>query len=399
MRFFLFPILVAAVVLSPGCSQPASSKGAGGAPKMPPAPVRVAAAVPRDVPLEIRAIGNVEAWAEVAVKSRVAGQLASVHVKDGADVRPGELLFEIDPLPYQEAVRGAEAAVARDLAAEKQALANIARTRAQAENARAQARRYEKLFAEGVGAREQADQMTTAADALDAQLNADQAAMESARAALRADEARLAQARLELSYTRITAPMAGRAGFVNVRAGNLVRENDSVALVTLLQASPVWVAFSVPEQHLPDIRQAMAAHPLTVEAVEEPSGSRIAQGVLEVIDNSVDATTGTIRLKARFPNPDRRLWPGGFANVLLRLRTEAGALTVPNSSIQTGPSGRYVWLVKPDSTATQRNVDVSRVHGDSAVVRQGLQPGDRVVTGGQLRVAEGVRLQILGEQQ
>lgn len=396
-RLLLSLAILAAILISQGCSQQAAPQGPGTAGKRPPAPVRAALAERRDVPLEIRAIGNVEAWSSVAVKSRVAGQLLQVHVRDGADVKQGDLLFEIDPLPFQEAVRAAEAAVARDQAAEKQARANIARTRAQAENARAQARRYEKLFTEGIGAREQADQMTTAADALDAQLNADQAALESARAALRADEARLAQSRLELGYARITAPISGRAGFINVRAGNLVRENDSVALLTLLQLSPAWVVFSVPEQHLPEIRKAMAANPLAVQAVEEPSGAVIAQGQLEVIDNSVDSTTGTIRLKARFANGDRRLWPGEFANVLLRLRTEAGALTVPNSSIQSGPAGRYVWLVKTDSTATQRPVEVSRVQGDLAVIAKGLEAGERVVTSGQLRVAEGVPLQILAE--
>lgn len=396
IRFSALILILAAALLAPGCSQSPASKGPG-AGKRPAAPVRVATVQARDVPLEVRAIGNVEAWSSVAVKSRVAGQLLQVYVRDGADVKQGDLMFEIDPLPFLEAVRAAEAAVARDQAAEKQARANIARSRAQAENARAQARRYETLYKEGIGAREQAEQMTTAAEAMDAQLNADQAALESSRASLRADEARLAQARLDLGYTKITAPIAGRAGFINVRAGNLVKENDSVALVTILQINPAWVVFSVPEQHLTEIRRSMASHPLTVEAVEEPSGASIAQGRLEVIDNTVDSTTGTIRLKARFANAGRRLWPGEFANVLMRLRMETGVLTVPNSSIQSGPDGRYVWLVKPDSTATLRPVDVSRVHGDLAVIRQGLSAGERVVTSGQLRVAEGVPLQILGE--
>jgi multidrug efflux system membrane fusion protein len=356
--------------------------------------VQVAAAVSQDVPLELRAIGNVEALASVEVKSRVAGQLMQVHVRDGAGVKQGDLLFEMDPLPMLEALRTAEAAVARDRAVEKQSLANIARAQAQAGNARAQARRYQRLFEEGVGAREQVDQMSTSADALDAQLNADRAALESARASLRADEARLAQARLELGYAKITAPISGRAGFINVRAGNLVRENDSNALVTLLQITPAWVVFSVPEQHLPEIRRAMAVSPLTVQATEEPSGRAIAQGVLEVIDNSVDATTGTIRLKARFANADRRLWPGEFANVMLRLRTEAGVMTVPNASIQSGPSGRYVWVVRADSTAELRPVEVARTQGDIAVITAGLSEGERVVTGGQLRVAEGAPLKI-----
>ncbi|MBI4889716.1 MAG: efflux RND transporter periplasmic adaptor subunit [Acidobacteria bacterium] len=379
-------------LLISGCSTTPAAKGSG---KRPASPVQVARAVLADVPLELRAIGNVEAWSSVAVKSRVAGQLDKVHVLDGADVNAGVLLFEIDPLPFIEAVRAAEAAVARDKAAEQQSVANIARARAQAENARAQARRYQRLFEEGVGSREQVDQMQSSADALDAQLNAERAALESARAALKADEARLAQSRLQLDYTKITAPISGRAGFINVRAGNLVKENDSIALVTLLQVTPVWVVFSVPEQTLPEVRRSMAAGPLSVQAVEEPSDHVTAEGRLDVIDNSVDTTTGTIRLKARFANADRRLWPGGFANVLLRLRTETGVLTIPASGVQSGPNGRFVWVVKPDSTAELRPVEISRTRDSVAIVTKGLAEGEQVVTSGQLRVAEGAPLRVL----
>jgi multidrug efflux system membrane fusion protein len=359
------------------------------------APVRVAKAERRDVPFELRAIGNVEAWSAVAVKSRVSGQLLKVHVRDGADVREGDLLFEIDPLPFVENVRAAEAALARDIAAEKQSLANIARVQAQAANARAQADRYTALFREGIGAREQMDQYRTAADAQDAQLNAERAALDSARAAMRADEARLAEARLQLGYTKIHSPVAGRAGFVNLKAGNLVRENDTSALVTILQIAPIWVTFSVPEQHLNAIRKEFAARKLSTLVISEDTGQTVASGVLDVIDNAVDTATGTIRLKARFDNAARALWPGQFVNVLLQLRTDTNALTVPDAAVQAGPEGRYVWIVTADNKAQMRPVEVARAHGNLSVIAKGLEAGETVITFGQLGVRDGVPVRIL----
>jgi len=393
----LFPLIVCSGLALSSCSRPAEAgKGAPDQRKHPAVPVRIASVTRQDVPLELRAIGNVEALSSVAVKSRVAGHILKVHIVDGAEVKPGDLLFEIDQLPFIEKVRAAEAAIARDQAAEKQSIANIARSQAQAANARSQAQRYETLFREGIGAREQAEVMRTTADAAEAQVNADRASLDSARAALRADDANLNQAKLDLGYTRITAPIAGRVGFVSIKEGNLVKEND-VALVTILQISPAWVVFSVPEQSLNEIRRALAARTLPIDAVEEPSGRIIAQGRLEVIDNAVDVATGTIKLKARFPNADRRLWPGEFANVRVHLRTETGVLTVPLASLQSGPNGRYVWIMRPDSTAEQRPVQVSRTQGDIAVIEKGVTGGERVVTSGQLRVAPGTPLQILAE--
>jgi multidrug efflux system membrane fusion protein len=360
-----------------------------------PAPVRIAKVERRDVPFDLRAIGNVEAWSSVAVKSRVAGQLLKVHIRDGADVREGDLLFEIDPLPFLENVRAAEAALARDIAAEKQALANIARVQAQAANARAQADRYTALFQQGIGAREQMDQYRTAADAQDAQLNAERAALDSARAAMRADEARLAEAKLQLGYTRIHSPVTGRAGFINMKAGNLVKENDTSALVTILQIAPIWVTFSVPEQHLSAIRKESASRKLPTLVIDEDTGQTLAAGALDVIDNTVDAATGTIRLKARFDNAARALWPGQFVNVLLQLRTDANALTVPDAAVQAGPEGRYVWIVTSDNKARMRPIEVARAHGNLTVIAKGLQEGETVITFGQLGVRDGVPVRIL----
>lgn len=369
----------------------ACSRGGGDAPKgagkkMGAVAVRVAAVEKRDMPLEIEAVGNVEAYASVAVKSRVAGQLLRVHVKEGADVKRGELLFEIDPEPFEEAVRSAEATLLRDRAAERQASAAIARARAEAANARTQAQRYQTLYKEGVGAREQADQYRTAAEAQEAQLRVQQAAHESAQAAIAVDEARLEQAQRELSYTKITAPMSGRAGFVTIKAGNLVKENDTVALTTIHQMSPIFVTFAVPEKHLSQIR---AAGPGLVVRTDSSESGR-----LEVIDNAVDTTTGTIRLKAAFDNAARQLWPGQFTNVKLRLRTESGVLTFPDAAIQTGPKGNFVWVME-GRAAQMRPVTIARTAGGLGIVSQGVSEGELVVTFGQLRLTPGAQLQVL----
>lgn len=372
-----------------GCTGGGTGAGKGAGKKRGPVGVRVAAVEKRDVPVELEAVGNVEAYAAVAVKSRVAGQLMRVLVKDGADVKRGDLLFEIDPQPFEEQVRSAEAALLRDRAAERQAAAAIARVRAEAANARAQAQRYMTLFKEGVGAKEQADQYRTAAEAQEAQLKVQMAARESVQAAIAVDEARIEEVQRELSYTKITAPMSGRAGFVTIKAGNLVKENDTVALVNILQVNPVFVTFAVPEKHLAAIR---AAGP----------GLRVAttngdEGQLEVIDNSVDTSTGTIKLKARFENAASNLWPGQFANVRLRLRTETGALVFPEAALQTGPQGNFVWVAAGD-VAEMRKITIERMTNGWCVAATGVSEGEKVVTMGQLRVTPGAKLQILPEQ-
>lgn len=369
----------------------ACSRGGGDAPKgagkkMGAVTVRVAAVEKRDMPLEIEAVGNVEAYASVAVKSRVAGQLLRVHVKEGADVKRGDLLFEIDPEPFEEAVRSAEATLLRDRAAERQAAAAIARAKAEAANARTQAQRYQALYKEGVGAREQADQYRTAAEAQEAQLRVQQAAHESAQASIAVDEARLEQAQRELSYTKITAPMGGRAGFLQIKAGNLVKENDTIALTTIHQMSPIFVTFSVPEKYLNQIRAAGPGLTVSTETGES--------GRLEVIDNAVDTTTGTIRLKAAFANASRQLWPGQFTNVKLRLKTESGVLTFPDAAIQTGPTGNFVWVME-DGAAQMRPITLARRAAGLGIVSQGVSEGDFVVTFGQLRLTPGAKLQVL----
>jgi multidrug efflux system membrane fusion protein len=356
--------------------------------------VRIAKVVQRDVPFNVEAIGNVEAYSSVAIKSRIAGQIREVQVRDGQDVKPGDLLFALDDEPFLEQIRLAEANIARDRAMEKQAEANVARDEAEARTARGQAEPYERLTKLGIVAKEQAEQIRTQSEAAEASLEANRAAIESARAALRADEARLAEAKLQLSYTKIYAPISGRAGFVAVKLGNLVKENDTVSLVTILQIQPIYVTFAVPEQTLNEVRSRLSTGRLPVQAFVEGEEESAVSGVLSSVDNTVDPTTGTIKLKAEFANAGTRLWPGQFVNVRLQLRTEQRALVVPSRAVQTGPEGPFAWFVGPGLTAEVRKLNVTRSQGELAVVAEGLAEGDTVVTDGQLRLTPGAKVQV-----
>jgi len=387
--------LLASLLLT-SCSKSDALKGPPAAPSA--LPVRAAQVAKLDMPVEIQAIGNVEAYSSVTLKSRIAGQILRVHLRDGQDVREGQLLFELDPQPFVERVRQAEANLSQNHALLRQAEANVVRDQAQARQARAQADRYEALVKDGITSKDQQEQIRTVAEAADASLAANRAAVESAQAAIRAEDARLADAKLQLGYTKIASPISGRAGAVAVKAGNLIKEND-VALVTILQLSPSYVSFAVPEQSLNDIRRHMAMGKVAVQATPSELGSDMSTGVLDFIDNTVDATTGTIRLKATFANTDKHLWPGQFVNVMLRLSTERNALVVPSAAVQSSQNGRYVWVIKPDSTAELRIVQVSRTQGGMVVVASGIQAGENVVTEGQLRLKQGAKVEILKSSQ
>ena len=376
-----------------GCEQLKSGGAAAPKAAAPATPVRVTPVRLEDVPLEIQAIGNAEASASVTVKSRVAGQILRVHPQDGQDVRAGDLMFEIDPQPFQEKVRQSEANLAQTRAVVRQANANLVRDQAHARQARAQAERYSALKAAGVVSSDQFEQLRATAESAEASLVADQATIESAQAAIRAEEARLADAKLQLSYTRITAPIAGRAGAVAIKAGNLIKEND-LALVTLLRVTPLYVSFAIPEQNLVDVRQYLSAKKLAVEAFPNGSSASIT-GTLDFIDNMVDSTTGTIKMRATFVNTNRQLWPGQFARITLKLTTQHNALVVPTSAVQSSQTGRYVWVVKGDSTAEMRAVKVSRTQGALAVLGGAIQAGENVVTEGQLRLRPGIKVEML----
>lgn len=378
-------VVAACFLLAAGCATDTPKAALA----TPAAIVRITQPVRRDVPFEIRAVGNAEAVSTVAVKSRVPGQLVKVSVQEGQDVQSGMLLFEIDAQPFQERLRIAEATLARDRAAERQSLAEIERANAQAANARSQWDRYQKLLQEGIAARQQADEFRSAALAADAQLNVVKAGLESVRASIRAGEARVAEAKLDLGYTKIHAPASGVAGFLPVRAGNLIRENDTTPLLTIAQHSPIFVSFAVPEQHLQQIRASKAAGRKPAVEVLDEAGNPIASGELAVMDNAVDATTGTIKLKALFPNKDRRLWPGQFVTLRMNLGVDSAVLTLPNSAVQEGPDGSFVWLVAPGGKAELRPVKVARVYAGRTIVEEGIQESDKIVTSGQLRLAPG----------
>lgn len=343
-----------------GCSNKQAA-----APPPAPVPVRVARVTLKTVPVELRAIGTVEALSTVSIKSKVAGELTAVHFREGQDVRKGDLLFEIDRQPFEVALRQVEAALARD--------------QARLSNARTQAARYAKLFEEGVASREQADQ--TRAD------------LESLEATVRADQAAVEKARLDLSYCSIASPVDGRTGSLLVNEGNLVKANDDPALIVLNQLTPIYVSFAVPEQYLAEIKRFLAAGRLPI-SVNITEAQPFESGLLTFVDNTVDSATGTIRLKGTFANPARRLWPGQFVNVVLRLSEQANAVVVPSEALQTGQSGQFVYVVKDENVVASRPVSTGRSVQGVTVVEKGLAPGEVVVTDGQLRLVSGAKIQI-----
>jgi multidrug efflux system membrane fusion protein len=357
-------------------------------------PVVVASVTQRPIPLELRAIGNVEAFSAVEVKSQVSGPIAKVTFAEGQDVQQGQLLFEIDPRPFQQAVHEMEAEVANRKAALAQAEANYERDQAQARNARSSADRYAALTSKGIIAREQNEQFQTTALAAEKAVAASRASIESARAAIQGAEAKLGDARLQLSYATIRAPISGRAGNLTRKTGNLVAANDAGPLVTINQISPVFATFSAPEQSLAEIRRYSGGGKLRVEAIPQGAAAgEAAVGYLDFIDNRVDPATGTIMLKARFANEKRQLWPGQFVNVIVRLASVT-ELVVPSTAVKTAQQGNYVFVVKPDSTAEQRTVQTARTYEDLTVIESGLNTGEQVVIEGQLRVKTGTKLRV-----
>ncbi|HEX6213814.1 MAG TPA: efflux RND transporter periplasmic adaptor subunit [Vicinamibacterales bacterium] len=336
----------------------------------PPAvPVAVAAAVRKAMPLDAGVVGTVEAYSTVSVRAQITGELTKVNFQQGDDVAAGQELFELDRRPLEGALQQAQATLARDTV--------------QAANAKAIMERYEQLVERGIVAREQRDNARTSLAALEATIASDRAAVENAK--------------VQLQYATIRAPISGRTGALMVNAGNLVRANDQAPLVTINQLTPIYVSFGLPEPMLPDLRRYMARGTLRVEA-RPTNGDGLATGTITFIDNAVDQTTGTIKVKGTFPNADRQLWPGQFVNVVVRLMTETEALVVPSLAVQTGPEGSYVYLVKPDQTVDMRPVTIARVVGADTVIKDGLAPGDTVVTDGHLRLVPGSRISVRGAE-
>lgn len=333
-------------------------------------PVTVARAEQKTVPINLTAIGTAEAFSTVSIKSQVNAILNEVHFKQGDFVKKGDLLFTLDARPFQSSLA--------------QAQANLARDKAQAELNQVQAARYDKLYTAGVAPKEQYDQMRANADAQDALVHADEAAVESAK--------------LQLQYCTIYSPVDGRTGALQVYPGNLVKENDVPVLVVINEISPIFVDFAVPEQYLGVVKKYMAGGRLQIQAT--PYGDTTAEtGYLTFVDNNVDNTTGTIKLKGTFPNDDHRLWPGQFSTVSLRLAEEEKAIVVPSQAVQTGASGDFIFVVKSDDTAESRPVKVARQINGESVISSGIAPGDTVVTDGQLRLIPGIKVQVKGNSQ
>jgi len=344
-----------------------SCGGTKAAPPPPSAvPVMAAAVEQRDMPVQLRAIGSVESYSTVSVKTQVTGELTGVFFREGEDVKKGQLIFTIDKRPFEAALKQAESMLAKD--------------EAQAKNAQTQARRNEELFRAGVISKEQNDQMQSNADALDAAVAADKAAVENAR--------------VQLVYCSIYSPINGRTGNLMIHQGNMIKANDTPFLVNINQVEPIYVSFTVPEQYLGEIRRYAASGKLAVQAFIPNDNGRPVAGKLSFIDNAVDPATGTIKLKAEFANTDRRLWPGQFVDAALTLANQPKALVVPSQAVQTGQQGTFVFVVKPDMTVEARPVTVDRSSDGQAVIAKGLTPGETVVTDGQLRLVPGSKVDL-----
>lgn len=354
--------LVAIPAVVPACAKQAPRE-------RPRVPVTVAAVQERSVPYELAAIGSVTPIQSVAVRSQVTGILVRVGFREGDEVEAGRVLFEIDRRPYEAALH--------------QALGTLAKDQAQLQNARLQVARYQELANTQMATREQFDQMTANAQALAATVSADSAAVESAR--------------LNLDFCTIRAGIAGRTGSLLLREGNLARAGDASPLVVINQLSPIAVSFAVPQQYLDDIRRFSAARRLDVTIRPTDDSAAQMSGTLTFLNNQVDTATGTIQLKATFPNGDHRLWPGEFVTVRLILSVQPHVLIIPSQAVMTGQAGTFVYVVNPDRSATTLPIQVGRAVDDDVVVLSGLQVGQQVVTDGQLRLVPGARVEIKGE--
>ncbi len=325
----------------------------------PPVPVKMAQVLLKDVPVQVKAIGTIEAFTSVAIKSQVSGQIARIHFKEGSDVEKGSLLISIDPEPFQATVSQYEAALAKD--------------QAQAQFAREQAQRYAGLIKEGIVTHDQYELLRSNAEALAATLAADRAAIKNAK--------------IQLGYCSIRSPITGRTGTIAMQPGNLVKAND-LPIVTVNQLSPIYATFSLPEKRLAEVKRAMAAGQLKIEAIvpNEPGSTEV--GTISFLDNAVNPATGTIKLKGVFANTSHKLWPGQFTDVVLTLASRQNAVVVPTQAIQTSQQGEFVYVVKPDSKVEMRSV-ISAAAGEETVIERGLAAGETVVVDGQLRLTPG----------
>jgi len=361
----LLVFLACALLLLPGCSPNGKSETTGGQKKRGAAPVTIATSRHKTVPIELGATGSIEAFATVEVRSQVTGTLKTVHFQEGDEVKAGQLLFTIDPRPFAAALARMEADLARD--------------RAELDNARRAGDRYALAAQKGYVSAEQADQAATRVATLSATVKADQAAVDAAR--------------LELDYCAIRSPLAGRTGEIRTDQGNLINANAATPMVTINQIQPVLASFTVPERHLKDIDKYRTAGTLKVMIADKSAAGEAPAGSLAFIDNTVDPASGVIRLKASFANMDRSLWPGQMVDIRMQLTLLPDSIVVPSQSVQTGQKGPYIYVVKEDKTVEYRPVTPGMRSNGETVIETGLQAGEKVVTDGQMQLADGVKVE------
>jgi len=352
--------IVAIWRLSPGTEVPVAAAQTAA----PGVPVTAGTVAAQDVPVFLNGIGTVQAYNMVAIKSRVDGQIVKIDFKEGQDVKEGEPLLQIDPRPFQAAL--------------EQAQANKQKDEAQLVGAQLDLDRYEKLIGSGWQTRQSYDQQKATVGQL--------------QASIKGDEAQINTAKLNLSYSDIRSPIDGRLGAKLVDKGNLVHANDNAPLVTITEVKPIFVSFTLPQETLDDVRENHKGSPLVVYAYSGDGKKQLAEGKLTLIDNSIDQSTGTVHLKARFDNDDERLWPGQFVSLRVVLSTRREVATVPAQTVQNGPNGYYAYVIKPDDTVERRAVDIASIQDGIAVVTKGLSPGERIVVDGQYRLTEGIRV-------
>lgn len=422
-RRSIMPIaVVAAIILVAAAIWWMTNKPAATKPKKPAIPVTVETVQSMTMPLEIHTIGNVTPMSSVAIKSRIGGHIVALNFKEGETVTKGQLLFRIDSGPLQSAVNEAQANILKQRAVVKQAQAQSAKDRANLAQSVAskakdtaqqrmwarQINRYKMLAAQGAVSQENYDQVRSSHEASEATVTADDAQIENAKASLSADdaseqnargqlaaaEAQLENAKMQLNYTAITAPITGRTGSVQGFVGNIVKPDDNT-LVIINQVSPIYVAFSVPEQALEQIRRYQHGGQLSVTAFPPGSENSISTGFLTFSENTVDMQTGTIKLKATFPNVDDKLWPGQFVNVNMHLTDEANATTIPSNAVQEGQKGQFVFVLNPaDMTVSVQPITVVRTVGPRSIVSAGLTPGQQVITDGQMQLSAGTKIKL-----
>src|SRR5262245_31383202 len=363
-----FWLIAIALVLAAGAAAfglRAAPQKTAAARTQPPVPVSIASVTRQDVPIFLDALGTVQAVNSIAVRSQIDGPLESVNFVEGQEVHKGDTLAVIDPRPYQAAL--------------DQAVAKKGEDQAQFVGAQKDLERSRQLATRGYATPQTVDQQQAKVDQLKATIDADQAAIESAQT--------------RLSYATITAPIEGRVGFRQVDAGNIVHANDPNPITVLTQIRPAMVVFTLPQKDLGNVREAMLNATVSVLAYDQDNVRQLAQGELMLIDNQIDQTTSTIRLKARFPNDDERLWPGEFVRLRIQVETRKDAVTIPPVALQRGPQGFYAWVVKADNTADQRTVEAMPVNNDVTIVTNGLSAGEHVVVGGQYRLQPGSRVE------